>query len=80
MQGNAVENNLLATEDKPIGKLLKPAQVAEILGVSKTQVYRLMATELPCLRFGGATVRVRPADLDKYLEDHLENHHGGRDG
>ncbi len=55
-------------------KLLKAAQVAEILMVSKSQAYRLMDTELTCVRFGSATVRVRLGDLQKYIEDHLDLH------
>lgn len=51
-------------------KLLKAGEVAEILQVSKTQIYRLLGTELPCVRFGGGTVRVRKDDLDKYIISH----------
>ncbi len=61
-------------DDLAVGKLLKAGQVAEILGVSKTQVYRLLATELPCVRFGQNTLRIRQADLDKYISDHLDDH------
>jgi len=57
-----------------LANLLKPARVAEILGVSKTQVYRLMQGELPAVRFGGATVRVRQADLERYIDQHLDHH------
>ena len=57
-----------------LANLLKPARVAEILGVSKTQVYRLMQGELPAVRFGGATVRVRQADLERYIDQHLDRH------
>ncbi len=52
-------------------RLLKASEVAKVLQVSSTQVYRLLATELPCVRFGGGTVRVRPEDLQQYIADHL---------
>lgn len=54
-----------------ISKLLNARQVAEILGVSRTQAYRLMESELPSVRFGQRTVRVRPEDLKRYIEDHI---------
>lgn len=54
-------------------RLLKPAEVAEVLQVSKTQVYRLMENELPCVRFGKSTVRVRAGDLTAYIEEHRIN-------
>lgn len=53
-------------------KLLKAAEVAEILGVSRTQAYRLMQMgEIPSVRFGQRTVRVRPEDLKRYIEKHI---------
>ena len=55
-----------------IVKLLKAAEVAEILGVSRTQAYRLMQFgEIPSVRFGQRTVRVRPEDLKHYIETHI---------
>lgn len=59
-----------------ISKLLNAHQVAEILGVSRTQAYRLMETELPSVRFGERTVRVRPEDLQQYIESHTIVHEG----
>ncbi|RJO64974.1 MAG: DNA-binding protein [Candidatus Omnitrophota bacterium] len=58
--------------DEEIERLLKPADVAAILGVSRTQAYRLMGRELPAVRFGN-TVRVRRADLEKFIESHTTN-------
>ena len=56
-----------------IVKLLKAAEVAEILGVSRTQAYRLMQMgEIPSVRFGQRTVRVRPEDLKRYIETHTQ--------
>ena len=55
------------------GKLLRPSEVAIILSVSRTQVYRLIQNELPCVRFG-STVRVRRDDLDQFISGHLDKH------
>jgi len=52
-------------------KLLKAADVAEVLGVSKTQVYRMLGHELPCIKFG-STVRVRLVDLQQFIENSLQ--------
>ncbi len=49
---------------------LKPGEVALILRVSRTQIYRLLRTELPAIRFGGSTVSALSGDLWKYIDDH----------
>ena len=50
-------------------KLLKAAEAAEILKVSKEKVYTLMRRgELPCVRIG-TLVRVRYADLVQYMNE-----------
>jgi len=51
-----------------VESLLKAADVANVLGISKTAAYRLMGHELPAVRFGGNTVRVRLADLNAFIE------------
>jgi predicted DNA-binding transcriptional regulator AlpA len=51
-------------------RLLKPGEVALILCVSRTQIYRLLRTKLPAIRFGGSTVRVLSGDPWKYIDDH----------
>jgi excisionase family DNA binding protein len=62
------------SENLAIPKLLKLPQVAEILQVSRTQAYRLASTgELPSIRFGGQTVRVRVDDLQKFIEENRRN-------
>jgi excisionase family DNA binding protein len=49
-------------------QLLKPANVAEILQVSKAQAYNLLKRgEIPVIRIG-SLVRVRPQDLKAYIE------------
>jgi predicted DNA-binding transcriptional regulator AlpA len=54
-------------------RLLKAAEVSQVLRVSIPAVYRLMLTDLPCVRFAGS-VRVRPADLDAYIAKHIDHH------
>ncbi len=49
-------------------RLLKPAEVAEILQVSKAMAYALMQRgEIPTVRIG-KVVRVRRVDLQKYID------------
>ena len=49
-------------------KLLRGTEVAETLNVSKAFAYQLMAAgKIPVVRLGRA-VRVRPEDLEKYIE------------
>ena len=60
-------------DDQMTEKLLKVTEVSEILRVSQVQVYRLLARSLPAVRFEGS-VRIRPADLQKYIADHLDTH------
>ena len=53
-------------------KLLKIAEVAEILQISETQAYRLAKNgDLPAVHFSGKIVRVRVEDLEKYILEHL---------
>ena len=48
--------------------LLNIPQVAKSLGLSRTKVYTLIATEgLPVVRFGRA-VRVSPTSLERWLQ------------
>jgi excisionase family DNA binding protein len=50
-------------------RLLKPADVAEILQVSKAHAYILMKRgEIPTLRIG-KIVRVRLEDLERYINE-----------
>jgi excisionase family DNA binding protein len=58
-------------------RLLKAHEVAQILQVSRTQAYKLMAIgDLPCVRFGGQTVRVKQGDLDRFISDHSSRQSG----
>jgi hypothetical protein len=51
-------------------RLRKPGKVALILRVSRTQIYRLLRTKLPAIRFGGSTIRILSGDPWKYIGDH----------
>jgi excisionase family DNA binding protein len=49
--------------------LLKAADVARRLSISRTAAYRLLQSgELSSVRFGG-TVRIRPAALEKFISE-----------
>lgn len=49
--------------------LLKPAEVAEILNISKQQVYKLVQErKIPSVRIG-KSVRVKRQDLDTYIKN-----------
>ncbi len=50
-------------------RLLKGIEVAEILNISKAYAYRLMSNgQIPTIRFG-RSVRVRPEDLNAFIEN-----------
>lgn len=50
-------------------RLLKPDEVAEILQVSKAFAYALLKRgDIPAVRIGNL-VRVRPEDLEKYIQE-----------
>lgn len=49
-------------------RLLKPAEVAEKLSISRAQAYRLMRTGAMAIVRIGHSVRVKPADLARYVE------------
>ena len=54
-----------------IGKLLKADEVAELLSVSRSFAYALMQTgQLPTVHLG-RSVRVRPEDLEEFIQLHL---------
>ena len=58
-------------------QLLKPSQVAELLQVGLSSVYKLAAQrELPSIKFHGARrlrfLRFRRVDIEQWLETHTE--------
>ena len=66
----------LRTENLP-PYLLNSGQVAKALGVSKSFAYALMRRgELPVVRMGRA-VRVRPQDLEDYIQASIDEGQNG---
>lgn len=57
------------TIDKNSTPLLKPADVARILNISKSAACRLLKGEIKAVRFGGI-VRVSQDELDKFIAEH----------
>jgi excisionase family DNA binding protein len=58
-------------------RLLKPAEIAEILQVSRALAYSLLQRgEIPAVRIG-TVVRVRRIDLEKYINE--KAHHKNPD-
>lgn len=56
-------------------KLLKPHEIAERLNVSIPQVYAMIRNgDLPVVRIGRC-VRVREIDLEKYIQNNLEQNY-----
>ena len=52
-------------------RLLKAVEIAEILNISRAMAYRLMQTrKIPTVRIGSAR-RVRPVDLQNYIQENL---------
>ena len=50
-------------------RLMKPADVADILQVSRAMAYKLLQQgEIPTVRIG-KSVRVRRADLERYIHE-----------
>jgi excisionase family DNA binding protein len=49
-------------------KLLTPAQVRAVLGLSKNVVYALLAGPIPTVRLG-RSIRVRPEALERWLRE-----------
>ena len=61
-----METNL--NRSPSIGKLLKADEVAELLSVSRSFAYALMQTgQLPTVKLG-RSVRVRPEDLEEFIQ------------
>lgn len=52
-------------------RLLKSEEVADILQISRSMAYTIMKRgDLPTVRIG-TSVRVRPEDLNKYIQDNV---------
>lgn len=58
--------------------LLNAIQVAKRLGISKEFAYSIMRRgDIPVVRLGRA-VRVRPKDLEEFIETKLDKGHNGK--
>ncbi len=56
--------------------LMSPDEVRQYLGLSRTYTYRLLATgAIPCVRIGRLR-KVRPMDLERFIETNLEHTEG----
>jgi excisionase family DNA binding protein len=65
-------------EINSIPRLLKAAEVAEVLRVSRAHVYAMVASgELPAVRFSGQSVRVVEEDLNRFINDRRKNGSAG---
>ena len=54
-------------------KLLKARDVAETLKISKSMAYKLIRTgDIPSVHIGSSR-RVRPSDLQGYINSHVKN-------
>jgi len=52
-------------------KLLKASEIAAILNISRAFAYKLIKNgDIPAVQIG-ASLRVRPSDLEAYIESHL---------
>ena len=52
-------------------RMLKAAEVAELLNISRAHVYNLMKRgELPFVKVG-ESLRVRPKDLARYIDENM---------
>jgi excisionase family DNA binding protein len=61
---------LRATDDTPLTQLLRPSEVTELLGVSRTWLYAAAKDgRIPCVRLGGpdGPVRFVSSDLSAWL-------------
>lgn len=57
-----------ATEGKR-PRLLRPIEVAQVLGISRRAVFDLFGRGLPQVRVGPRATRVLEADLEKFIAD-----------
>ena len=59
------------TDLSSITRLLKPDEVASLLNISRSFAYQLLQTgAIPAVRLGRAC-RVRPQDLEAYIENNI---------
>ncbi len=53
-------------------KLLRPEEVADLLNISKSYIYKLLRLRcVPAIRIG-RSIRVRPEDLEKFIRTNAQ--------
>jgi excisionase family DNA binding protein len=66
-----LEENLQIEEKTP-SRLLNAQDIAEVLSIGLSTVYLLLERgDLPCIRIG-RSVRVRPEDLEEFIESRVQ--------
>ena len=69
-----------STQTEVTEYLMSPDEVRQHLGLSRTFVYRLLATgAIPCVRIGRLR-KVRRSDLEQFIEAHLVHEGQASDG
>lgn len=71
---NQTTTNPSPPVQRQVEKLLKVADVARRLSVSRSTAYHLINTCIPVVRFGPGTLRVRESDLEKYIASMVDHH------
>jgi hypothetical protein len=71
--GEPIISTLMVPQAMIFEPLLKAADIANCLNISKTSAYRLMLNDLPVVRFGLSTLRVRRSDLEDFIKKSLVN-------
>ena len=65
-------------KELPISRLLRPEEVAEILGVHRSTVHRLAARgQLPCVRIPPRTLRFIPDQVSTFINRCRQRKPGG---
>jgi len=63
----------ISPDHDTLPRLLTVQEVSQILHLGRSTVYQLIQLgDLPCVRFG-RSVRVRPGDLEEFIETKLAN-------
>jgi excisionase family DNA binding protein len=71
-EGKDVEMKL-KSEDRETREVMTVAEVADYLGVSTRLAYSLVwSGDIPHARLGPKMIRIRKADVDRYLDEHMQ--------
>jgi len=66
-----LQKSVEPSQPTEVKKLLKVTDVADILGLSKVNVYALLKSGLPSVKIDGAR-RIQQASLQAWIEQHVE--------